>query len=54
MFSLQHIKNELLTLASETPSYGYHFETKFQANIYPYDQGLERQEEELVDFKGKQ
>ena len=42
MFSSEHIKNEVLTLTSEPPSYEDHFETKFQANISPFDQSFEK------------
>ena len=39
IFSSEHIQNEVIILR------------KFQANISPYYQGFEKQEEELIDFK---
>ena len=44
------IQNELLTLTSEHPTSIDHFERKFQANIYPPNKSLEKQEEELIEF----
>ena len=43
-FSSGPIKNEVLTMTSENPSSGDHFERKFQENISPYDQSIEIQE----------
>ena len=60
MFSSTHIENEVLTITYEHPYSDYHCERRFQANISPSDQSLEKQEEELIDsmiktqeFKGK-
>ena len=44
----------MLTINSEHPSSAYHFERKFQVNIYPHDKSFEKQEEELIEFNGKQ
>ena len=44
----------MLTITSENPSSEDHFERKFQANIYPHDKSFEKQEEELIEFNGKQ
>ena len=43
----------MLTITSEHPSFEDHFERKFQAKISPPDQIFEKQEEELIEFKGK-
>ena len=53
-FSLDHTKNEVLTLTSEHPSYEGNFQSKFQANFSPYNQCFEQPEEELIEFDGKQ
>ena len=53
MFSSEPIQNELLTLTFEHPSSEDHFERKFQAKISPSDQNYEKQEEELIYYKGK-
>ena len=53
MFSSEHIQNKVLTITSEHPSSEDHFERKFQAKIYPSDQSDEKQEEKLIQFKGK-
>ena len=45
MFSSEHIENVVITLNSEPPSSEYHFETKFQADVSPFDQKFEKQEE---------
>ena len=45
MFSSEHIKNKVLTINSEPPSYEDNSDTKFQYNISPYDQSFEKQEE---------
>ena len=50
-FSSGPIQNEVLTINSEHPSSADHFERKYQAKIYPYDQSFEKQEEELIEFK---
>ena len=44
MFYLEHIKNELITLASETLSSGNNSETKLQAKFATYDRGFKKQE----------
>ena len=44
----------MLTITSENPSDEDHFGRKFQANISLSDQGFEKEEEELIEFKGKQ
>ena len=41
-FSSGPIQNEGLTITSEHPSSGDHFESKPQANISPYDQSFEK------------
>ena len=53
-FSLEHIKNEVLTLTSDNPYYEDDFERKFQAKFSPYNQIFEHPEEELIGSKGKQ
>ena len=53
-FSSEHIKNGVLTLTSEYPSSEDNFESRFQANISPYNQSSEQLEEELIEFNGKQ
>ena len=47
MFSSEHIQNEVLTVASENPSYEDNFERKFQARISPYNQFLNNQKNNL-------
>ena len=42
MFYLEHIKNELITLASETLSSGNNFETKLQAKFATSDQSFDK------------
>ena len=44
MLSSENIENKVVTLTSETPSSKYHFETKPQANIYPFDKSFEKKE----------
>ena len=44
----------MLTLTSEHTYSEYHFITKFQTKISLSDQKFEKQEEELIYFKGKQ
>ena len=41
-------ENEVITITSEHSSSEDHFEIKFQANISPSDQSVEKQEEELI------
>ena len=53
MFSSEHIENIVLTLTSEPPSLEDHFETKLKAKIYPNNWNFEKQEEELIELKGK-
>ena len=43
----------MLTITSEYISYEDHFERKPQANISPFDQSFEKQEEQLIEFKEK-
>ena len=45
------IKNEVLTINSEHPSSEDHFERRLQANISPFGQSFENQEEKFIDFK---
>ena len=49
-FSSEHIKNESLTLTSETSSYEDCIEKKVQAKYDKSDQNFEQPEEELVDL----
>ena len=42
MFSSEHIKDKVLTITSEHPSYENNFERKFQAKIYYFDQIFEK------------
>ena len=42
------IQNEMITINSEHPYSEDHFERKFQANIYPSEQSLEKPEESLI------
>ena len=44
----------MLTIKSEHPYSGYHFERKFQAKISPYNKISEKPEEKLIEFKGEQ
>ena len=44
----------MLNITSEHLSSDDYFEKKLQANISPYDHFFEKQEEQLIDFKGKQ
>ena len=37
----------MITITSEHPTYEYNFDIKFQANIYPSEQSIEKPEEEL-------
>ena len=53
MFSSEHIQNKVLTITSEHPYSEVHFERKSQTNIFSFDQIFEKQEEELIEFKGK-
>ena len=53
-FSSEHIKNEFITLTSETSYSEGRFETKIQAKVDKYNQSFKQQEEELVYFKVKQ
>ena len=41
-FSPEHIKNEFLTLTSETSSYEYFFESKLQDKFDKFDQTFEQ------------
>ena len=45
MFSSEHIENEMISINSEPPSSGYHFDTKLQAKLSPSDQIFEKQED---------
>ena len=51
MFSSELIQTEVLTLTSEYPSSADQFERKFQSKISPTGKILEKQEEELIEFK---
>ena len=42
MLLSEHIQNKVLTITSEHPYSGDEFESKFQANISPYDQSFEK------------
>ena len=42
MFSSEHIQNKVLTITSEHPYSGVHFERKFQTNIFSSDQSFEK------------
>ena len=53
-FSSEHIENEVITLISENPSSENPFETKLQAKFATSDKSFEKQEELLIEFKGKQ
>ena len=39
------IGNEVVTLTSETPYSGYHFETKIQAKFDKYDQSFKQKQQ---------
>ena len=52
-FSSGLIQNEVLVINSKHPYYVDHFERKPQANISSSDQGFEKQEEELIYYKGE-
>ena len=54
MFSLEHIKNEVLIINSEHPYSKDHFDSKFQKNIFPCSQSFEQPERGLIEFKGEQ
>ena len=49
-FSLERIKNEVLTLTYETSSSEDYYETKLQAKFDKSDQIFEQLEEEFMDF----
>ena len=53
ILSSEHIQNEVFNITSEHPYSEDHFERKFQAKIHPSDQSDEKQEEKLIEFKGK-
>ena len=53
MISSEHIQIEVLNITSEHPSSEDHFERKSQAKISPSDQIFEKQEEQLIYFRGK-
>ena len=43
IFSSEHIRNEVLTIKSEHPSYSDHFDRKFQFKISTYEKSVENQ-----------
>ena len=45
--SSEYIKNELITITSEHPSYEDNFERKFQAKISPSDQSKKNKNNNL-------
>ena len=54
IFSSEHTKNEVLTLASEHPYSEDDFQSKLKEDIFSSNQGFEKQEEELTEFKERQ
>ena len=52
MFSSEHIQNEVFTITYEHKCSKDNFEIKSQAKTYPSYQSFEKQEEELIEFKG--
>ena len=43
----------MLTVTSENEFFDHYLKSKFQDKIYSYDQGFEKHEEKLIEFKGK-
>ena len=43
----------MLDITSENSYSKSYLKSKFQANIYSYDQSFEKHEEKLIEFKGK-
>ena len=52
--SSEYIKNELITITSEHPSYEDNFERKLQSKLSPSNQIFKQPEEELIKFNVKQ